>query len=293
MIRSMTGYGSAERTTDRVRISVEIRTVNNRSLKINPRTPEGFGTIEVEIERLLRERIGRGTVNVTLTVEPHGASARAPINRDVLSAYWNDLADLRKKVGEEAVSLDALLALPGVVSSETVLLSEIQDLPAQIQKAVGEALGRLDAMRETEGKVIRKDITAILDEMERHVAAIRHRTPTVVQEYQQRLKDRIADLLRGTEVPLDDQTLAREVAIFAERSDVNEELTRLASHAEQFRELLSTRGPVGRQLEFLTQEMYREANTIGAKANDAQISRDVVEIKVGVDRLREHSQNIE
>jgi len=295
MIRSMTGYGAAERTTDEVRIAVEIRTVNNRSLKVSQRTPEGLGAAEVVIDRLVRERLTRGTVFVSLTVEPVGAAARAPINREVLAAYWKDLARLREDLGrgDGPPALEALLGLPGVVGDEAVVLTGIKNLESLVQEAAREALDRLDAMREAEGQATAKDLAANLEELARRVAAVRSRAGCVIQEYRDRLQERAQALLEGVEIAADDATLAREVAFFAERSDINEELARLESHLEQMRDLLGASEPVGRRLEFLAQEMSREANTIGAKSNDVEIAREVLPIKVAVDRLREQSQNIE
>jgi len=295
MIRSMTGYGAAERTTDEVRVRVEIRTVNNRSLKVSQRTPEGLGAAEVVIDRLVRERLTRGTVHVLLTVEPVGAAARAPINREVLAAYWKDLARLREELGggDGPPALEALLGLPGVVGDEAVVLTGIKNLESLVKEAAREALDRLDAMREAEGQATAKDLAANLKEMGRCVAAVRQRAGVVIQEYRDRLQERAQALLEGVEIAVDDATLAREVAFFAERSDINEELARLQSHLEQMRDLLGASEPVGRRLEFLAQEMSREANTIGAKSNDVEIAREVLPIKVAVDRLREQSQNIE
>jgi len=295
MIRSMTGYGAAERTTGEVRIAIEIRTVNNRSLKVSQRTPEGLGAAEVVIDGLVRERLTRGTVYVRLVVEPLGAAARAPLNREVLAAYWKDLARLREELGggDGPPTLEALLALPGVVGDEAVVLTGIKNLESLVREAAREALDRLDAMRETEGQATAKDLAANLEEMARRVAAVRRRAGAVIQEYRDRLRERVQALLEGVEIAADDATLAREVAFFAERSDINEELARLESHLEQMRDLLGVSEPVGRRLEFLAQEMSREANTIGAKSNDVEIAREVLPIKVAVDRLREQSQNIE
>ena len=288
MLRSMTGYGAAERENDQVRIAVEVRTINNKFFKVTQRLPEGLGAAEVAIERLLRDTISRGTVNVGVTVEPRGPAARVPINTDVLAAYKRDLAQVT-----DSLSDDALLALPGVLGSEEVLLTGIENLQREIEAAVAEALDNLNRMRDAEGEATARDMAAALAEIEQRIAAVRQRAPAVVDDYRARLQQRVQAMLEGAEITVDDQSLIREVAFFAERSDVNEELTRLASHADQFRELLADSGPAGRKLEFLTQEMYREVNTIGSKANDPEISREVVEIKVAVDRLREHTRNIE
>ena len=294
MIRSMTGYGAAEHQDDQVRIAVETKTVNNRFFKTNLHLPEGLGAVEVLIERILRESITRGTITVNVTVEPRGAAARAPVNADILAAYWRDLAALAQRVGDPApVRLEALLALPGVVGAETALLTGIENLSGKIESALKDALGRLNAMRDTEGRATAEDMRRSLDEMERRIGLVEARVPAVTLEYRERLRQRVREILEGVEVAADDQILAREVAFAAERGDVSEELARLASHIAQYRELLDESGPAGRKLEFLTQEMYREVNTLGSKANDAEISRQVVEIKVGVDRLREQSLNVE
>jgi len=288
MIRSMTGYGAAERTTDQVRVAAEVRTVNNRYFKATIRLPDGLGALEPRIEPILRGAITRGTVYVGVTVEPRGAAARVPINAEVLQAYRRDLETLAPGVTD-----DALLALPGVVGEAEGRLTGIPDLPGLIEAVVGEAVENLNRMRETEGKATADDMAAIIDDIERRVSAVEARAPQIVQDYRNRLQERVQTLLDGVEVTPDDQTLVREVAFFAERSDINEELARLASHVRQFRDLLGAPGPVGRRFEFISQEMVREANTIGSKANDPEISREVVEIKVGVDRLREQAQNVE
>ena len=295
MIRSMTGYGAAERTTDTAHVAIEIRTVNNRSLKISQRTPEGLGAAEVEIERLVRQHLARGTVYVRLMVEPVGAAARAPLNREVLLAYWRDLAEVRKRLGAEGggLALDALLSLPGVVGDESMLMTGIPDVAALVRDVAAETLDRLDAMREAEGEATARDMVAHLDALEQRVSAIGERAPLVIEEYRDRLAERASALAKGVEIPVDDVSLAREVAFVAERADINEELARLASHLSQTRAILGTSEPVGRRLEFLAQEMVREVNTIGSKTNDAEIAHQVVELKVGVDRLREQSQNIE
>jgi uncharacterized protein (TIGR00255 family) len=304
----MTGYGQAQWSDDRVRIAVEVRAVNNRFIKIMPRTPEGLTCLEPAIEKRIREHLGRGTVNVNLTVEPQGSAARAPLNTAVLAAYWKDLAEVGRDLGIEGPpALDAVLLLPGVVGEEATVLVGIAHLAERVDQVVAEALGRLDAMRAAEGQATAQDLAATLQDMERRLAAVQRLAPKVVADYHQRLVVRVEMLLAGTPLAAEDPVLAKEVALFAERCDINEELARLASHIAQFREQLSAPGPAGarpgeggpcpsgagRRLEFLAQEMHREITTIGSKANDADISREVVEIKVAVDRLREQSQNIE
>lgn len=298
MIRSMTGYGAAERVDPDVRIAVEIRTVNNRFFKASLHLPEGLGAVEVAIDKILRASITRGTVSLTLGVEPRGAAARVPINKDILEAYLKDLGGFAgawsgKNDDYSSGLLGFVLGLPGVVGGQDVLLTGIDNLPARIEAVVQEGVARLNAMRDAEGQTTAADMRATLDEMEKWLAAVDARVPAVIEEYRQRLRERVTALLEGVEIALDDQVLAREVAFAAERSDINEEIARLRSHVGQFRELLVESGPGGRKLEFITQEMSREVNTMGAKSNDSDISRLVVSVKVGVDRLREQSQNVE
>ena len=298
MIRSMTGYGAAEQADQEVRIAVEIRTVNNRFFKSVLHLPEGLGAIEVTIDKILRETNTRGTISLGLMVEPRGGAARVPINKDILEAYMKDLEGFAggwsgKNTHYYNGLLGLALDLPGVVGSQDVLLTGIENLSDRIEAVVREAVGRLNAMRDTEGQATAADMRAALTEMERLIAAVEARVPFVINEYRDRLRQRVKELLEGVEIALDDQALAREVAFAAERSDINEEIARLKSHVSQYRELLVESGPAGRKLEFLTQEMYREVNTIGSKSADSEISRHVVGIKVGVDRLREQSQNVE
>jgi len=296
MIRSMTGYGAAERSDPDVRIAVEIRTVNNRFFKSVLHVPEGLGAVEVAIDKILRESITRGTISLGMALEPRGGGARVPVNKDILEAYLKDLDGFAGALGQKHY-YDALLGfvlnLPGVVGSQDVLLTGIANLPERIEAVVREAVGRLNAMRDTEGQATAADMRAALTEMERLIAAVDARVPAVINEYRDRLRERVKALLEGGDIAVDDQTLAREVAFAAERSDINEEIARLKSHVSQYRELLVESGPAGRKLEFLTQEMYREVNTIGSKSADSEVSRHVVGIKVGVDRLREQSQNVE
>jgi uncharacterized protein (TIGR00255 family) len=298
MIRSMTGYGAAERMDPDVRIAVEVRTVNNRFYKAGLHVPEGLGPVEVAIDKILREGITRGTISLSLVVEPHGAAARVPVNKDILEAYLRDLEGFaggwsQKHSNYYDALLGFVLGLPGVVGSQDVLLTGLANLPARIEAVVQEAVARLNAMRDAEGQATAADMRATLDTMDKALASVEARVPAVIEEYRDRLRERVTALLAGIEIALDDQALAREVAFAAERSDINEEIARLRSHLAQFRELLVESGPGGRKLEFLTQEMYREVNTMGAKSNDSEISRSVVEVKVGVDRLREQSQNVE
>jgi uncharacterized protein (TIGR00255 family) len=288
MIRSMTGYGTAERTTDAVRILVELRTVNNRYFKANVRLPEGLGGLEPRIESFLRDAVSRGTVTVNLTVEPRGTAARVPVNTDLMQAYRQDL-----EAAAPGITDDALLTLPGVVGEEQGRLTGIENLPEEIEAAVREAVDQLNRMRDAEGRATADDMAGALDDIDRRCKAVADRGPQIVEEYRRRLAERVEALLDGMEVAPDDQVLAREVAFFAERADVNEELARLSSHVRQFRDLFEATEPVGRRAEFIAQEMYREVNTIGSKSNDAEVAREAVEIKVDVDRLREQAQNIE
>ena len=223
MIRSMTGYGAAERADQEVRIAVEIRTVNNRFFKSVLHLPEGLGAVEVTLDKILRESITRGTISLSLAVEPRGGGARVPVNKDILEAYLKDLEGFKGGCGQGNTNYsDALLGfvlgLPGVVGSEDVLLTGIENLPGRIEAVVREAVGRLNAMRDAEGQATAADMRAALTEMERLIAAVDARVPFVINEYRDRLRQRVKDLLEGVEIAMDDQALAREVAFAAEQA---------------------------------------------------------------------------
>lgn len=290
----MTGFGDARYQRDDVAVAVELRTVNNRYLKVTVRAAEPYNLLEPEIERVVRRHIRRGTVQVLLTVRRQSQVQDYRLNPVALRSYADQLRGLHRELAlGNDISLAALLALPGVVEEPDPFSHQPGEDWAVVEPVLLEALERLQAMRAEEGRAMEAQLRRLLEDIHWHLEAIRVRAPQVVEDYRDKLHERVAALLREMDVELDRSDLIKEVAIFAERSDVTEEVVRLESHLGQFREVLGEHESPGRKLDFLTQEMFREANTIGSKANDVAIARHVVEIKGAVEKLRELVQNVE
>jgi uncharacterized protein (TIGR00255 family) len=293
MIRSMTGFGSATAQTTAGRFAVEIRSVNHRFSEVQVRLPRDLAALEDPVRATVQARVLRGRVEVSIVREDRGLRARSiRADTDVAAAYAQALKELAGALGLSGeLTLPQVAAFPDVIKVEEVR-EEADQLWQQLAPAVDSAAGALTRMREAEGRRLADDLLMRLGRISELTDTIVARAPAAVREYAARIKTRISELLG--EIPLDEQRVAAEVAIFAERSDINEELTRLRSHAEQFAlDLAASEGAVGRKLEFLLQEMGRETNTIGAKANDMEIARAVIAIKGELESLREQVLNIE
>ncbi len=293
MVRSMTGYGSATAQTAAGRFAVEIRSVNHRFSEIVVRLPRELSALEEQARAAVQARVLRGRVEVSILREDRGARIRSiRPDTDAAVAYAQALKELAGALGVSGdISLPLVAAFPDVIRVEEAR-EDAEQLWTELAPAVSEAADALASMREAEGRRLGRDLLMRLDRIRGLTDAIASRSSDAVADYSARLKGRVSDLL--SDVPLDEQRLAAEIVIFAERSDVTEELTRLRSHAEQFRsDLTAADGAVGRKLEFLLQEMGREANTIGAKANDIEIARAVIAVKGELESLREQVQNIE
>lgn len=292
MICSMTGYGDAELTTDGITYAVEIRSLNNRYFKASIKLPDPLQYLEPDIERLLRERLGRGSVTYALRLRSATGIEAYEINIAALERYVRQLQPLAALGVGITVELGSTLALPGVSQPPQLDEQEKQRQWDLVRGLTEQVIAKTVQMRAIEGKALRADLLAhcqsILDELE----AVRLRAPDVVREYHQRLTQRVEELASAARLTLDADSLAREVAIYAERSDISEEVARLASHIQQFRELCDSNELAGRKLDFLTQEMLREANTIASKSNDVRIARGVIEIKASIDRLKEQTANV-
>ena len=277
MPSSMTGYGAGRASGSRVAVEAEVRSVNSRSLKISVRTPPVLAPREADLEAIVRKRVRRGSVTVFLRVEFLKSS---------------DLLRIRPEVVEGALAPESRAALPGAVESG----AEDPLRPADwkvVRTALEEALAGLEAMRGKEAAHLVKDLRGIAKRMGGNLSAVAKRAPVVVDEYRKRLKDRVDLLLRDSGAALDEATLAREVAVYADRCDVTEEVTRLQAHLKEFDGYLKATGEVGRTLDFLAQEMHRETNTIGSKSQDTEIARRVIALKSDVDRLKEQVANLE
>lgn len=294
MLRSMTGYGDAHRQDDRLNVVAEVRTVNNRFLKVTTRLPEVYAVLEGDIERLIRDRIARGTVSITLRADSQSKAGRYSIDKTVLRSYWEQLSQAANDLNlPTPTDVLQLLDLPGVVlEQERWEIEPAQDWPL-IKQTLQEAIGRLNEFRDREGEWMRDELRQQCEFVREKLTVIGERAPGVVVHYRNRLKERVGQLLRDSDMHVEDTDLIREVSLFADRCDINEEITRLRSHLEQFVGCLDESGSAGRKLEFLCQEMFREVNTIGSKANDVEIAHAVVEMKGSIEKMREIVQNVE
>ena len=296
MIRSMTGFGCASFQVGGIAFEVEVRSVNHRHLDLRVRLPRPLSVLEPAVRERAQSRISRGKVDVGVSV-PEGAVSlqRIGIDRDAVREYARIAAELQESEGLAGpLSVDALLGLPGVARfAERELPPE--DLEAGLLDAVGRAADALDEMRVGEGAALERDLLARLETVARLSHSIEARAGEVRDAARERLRKRAEQLKLETGI-LDEARLHQEIVIAAERLDITEEIVRLRSHADQFREIVATAGcgrPVGRRLDFLLQEFAREANTIGAKGSDSPVAHWVVELKTEIERMREQVQNVE
>jgi len=293
MIQSMTGFGAAEHLEEEVAYAAEIRTVNSRYLKLTLKLPERFSFAEAPVDKLLRRELARGSVVYTLRVRDEGV-ATGLVNRRVLQGYVDQLSSVNLPPGVQgALDLATLATLSGVCQAPDADDSARRRQLEIIEELTHRALAALLEMRQQEGKALHDDLQNACRAIREHTEVIGAAAPRVLDEYHERLRSRVELLLREGQLELEQDALQREVAIFAERCDVSEELTRLASHVDQFGGLCAGDEQAGRKLEFLAQEMLREANTVASKSNDAQITREILEVKVLIDRLREQVQNVQ
>ena len=294
MIRSMTGYGHAEVAGVRLSLSVECKSLNHRHLDVALRLPRALGAFELDARRLIQGAVQRGRVEVSVTVVPlEGApAADLTINMAQARAY----IDMARRAGDELKlggipSLQWMLEQPGVISrEEQSSLSPDEGWPL-LHDALEKALGELRARRDAEGAALDKELRALLATMGEHVGVMAARGPAATERKQQRLRERVQALIGST--PLDEARLATEVAMWAEKSDITEELARLRAHMGELARLLDEGGAVGRTLDFLIQEMNREVNTVGSKADDLELSQAAIAAKSTLEKLREQAQNIE
>lgn len=290
----MTGHGEAHRQRGGVAVSVELRTVNNRYLKLQVRATEGYAALESRIEELVRQKVRRGTVQVGLRIDCEATADQYRINETVLRSYARQLNSLGMELeSEEQVGLKSLVLLPGVVTERQPSTDVAEEHWPLVREALEVALEQLETMRREEGKAMAADLTANCKALAAEADKIEERCPAVVEAYRARLLERINKLLEEFGVRIQPADIVKEVGLFADRADVSEELVRLRSHLEQFTAVLAANESNGRKLDFLTQEMFRETNTIGSKANDAEISRRMVEMKTTIERIREMVQNVE
>ncbi len=290
----MTGYGRGECSQDGFKITVELSSVNRKQTEISVTLPREMELMEAQMRDLINRHIARGRLTVRVTRHAGGnlSSARMHLNAALARAYARELHRLSRELHLPGpVTLDHLVRAPGVFQTDEQLVEEEDFWPA-VEKALKKALVALVRMRGREGAHLAKDLAKRVDLMRRATTRVQRHSPGVARRYREQLIERIKSA--GLETPAaDDERLLKEVVYFADRSDISEELTRLQSHFQQFQDCLRSREPVGRTLDFLAQEMNREINTIGSKANDTLISREVVTLKAELEKFREQAQNVE
>ena len=292
MLLSMTGFGAANRSDGETTVTVEIKTVNNRYFKLALRMTEGFGPLEPRIETLIRALIDRGTVSVSLRIRKK-RKAEYRIAESVLQSYYKQLVALG--LGRITnPTLAGLLTLPGVIETDAEQFdSELESIWQVVKQTVNDALNNLQTMRKAEGESMAVDLAANVELLKVLVRNVEMLTPNVAEQYRIRLEERVGKILAEHGAILSSADLVREIAIYADRCDVSEEIVRFRSHIAQFDEALKSKESCGRKLDFLTQELFRETNTVGSKANDAEITKHVVDMKTVIERIREMVQNVE
>lgn len=288
----MTGFGEARHADGRLSVTVELRSVNNRHFKLSAKISDPYSALESDIERQIREVVHRGTVQLSIRVDRPRQPEDYRLNLVALSSYRDQVAKLSSG-SDSAIDVGALLVLPGVVENRKEQADDPREDWPLLSKVLGEALQKFQQARRDEGRAMDQELRVQATIVAENLARVELRGPVVVSQYQARLRDRVQALVADHGLTIDANDLVREVAIFSERADIAEEMTRLRSHLVQFVGVLDETESGGRKLEFIVQEMGRETNTIGSKANDVEISRCVFEMKGSLEKIRELIQNVE
>jgi uncharacterized protein (TIGR00255 family) len=293
-MKSMTGYGRGECARDGFKVTVELSSVNRKQGEISVALPRDLEVLEAQIRDVINRSVSRGrlTARVSLHAADGRTSARVRINEPLAKAYVRELNRLAKDLKLAGpVTLDMLARAPGVFETDEEM-ADAEDFWPAVEKALNTGLATLLKMRQREGAHLAKDLSARIAVMRKTTAQVQKRAPDVQTRYREQLLQRVK--AAGVETPdVNDERLLKEIVYFADRSDISEELTRLQSHYQQFDDCLNSAEPVGRTLDFLAQEMNREVNTLGSKANDSEISRAVVTLKAELEKFREQAQNVE
>ena len=292
MIKSMTGFGRATAEGEGIKVTVELRTVNNRHLDVHVRLSQEFTELELAVKKQVQAALKRGRVDVSIMIE-RGGTVAFDINRDAVRAYLDAVGVLKEEFGLGGdIALDSIVRLPGVLQSTSSSVAADAAVAETVATATTSALSDLVAMRAVEGAELATEMNSRIERIEALMPLIELRAEQLPTQYRDRLEKRLAELVRGK--PIDETRLAQEVAYLAERSDIAEELARLKSHLGQFRQtMLGEAGEAGKRLDFLLQEMNREANTVLSKSGDVEISESAITIKAEVEKLREQVQNVE
>lgn len=291
MIKSMTGFGQGSATGENFKVRVDLRTVNNRFLDVHTRLPQELSSLEMSLKKQIQAKLKRGRIEMTIAVE-QTRQANFEINRPLVAGYLAALSQAKTEFNLQGdTTLELIAKLPGAlqVSQNTSTLDEA--LVAGVTEALAQALNSLTEMRTVEGQELARELNTRLDKIESQIPIIEEEAKLLPAMYRERLMKRLQDILKTGQV--DEARVAQEVVTLADRSDISEELTRLKSHVTQMRDTLGSDDEVGKRLDFLLQEMNREANTILSKSNDLAISDAAIVVKTEVEKLREQAQNVE
>ena len=294
MIKSMTGFGRCRTVLHGREISVEIKSVNHRFFEFSCRTPKGYGFLDDKLKALVNSRVSRGKIDMFVTVgTAEDTPAEVKINHSLVSGYINAMKEISETYGiENDVTVTAISRFPDVYTVSKAPENE-EEITADVLEAANTAIDGFIAMREAEGEKMKADILGRAEVILATVDEIDERSPQTVKEYEERLLDRINRTLQDYNINIDGQRVLAEVAVFADKVAVAEETVRLRSHFAQLSKIMESQTPIGREIDFIIQEMNREANTIGSKVQDAEIAHKVVKIKSEIEKMREQIQNIE
>ncbi|QDT39460.1 Conserved hypothetical protein CHP00255 [Stratiformator vulcanicus] len=290
----MTGFGTARAETEAWAATVELKSVNNRYLKVSTRLPEVLNPKEGDVERIIKEFVARGSVQLQIRLEPTDCKTPYRVNADLVKDYWTQAEAIRLDLGKSApIPISSLFQLPGTLVDVSKATASIEEVWPLVERALRSAGEKLLEFRHYEGAAMDAELRKYAKVIAEQVDAVEKQAPAVISTYREKMLDRIRTALSESDATVTEENLIRETAIHADRCDVTEEIARMRSHLTQFEQFLDDSESQGRKLDFLIQEMNREINTIGSKANDASIAHLVVELKGAVEKLREILQNVE
>ena len=291
-MKSMTGYGKGEAQNDSKKVAIELKSVNNRYLEINSRLSKYFSFADEIVKKCVQEKIKRGTVEVLFSYEVMSGSGKViAVDKGLAAEYIKAAKILSETTGIDSdFGINQLMKMPDVLSV-TAPPENREELEELFKLATEKAIVNLENMREVEGESIKIDLKKLAGNIVSSLSEVKFRVPSIVIEYKEKLKKRIKELCE--DVSVDETRFASEVAFFADRSDINEEISRLTSHVEQFFSALEDNESVGRRLDFISQEMNREINTMGSKANDLSLTKYVIEMKNELEKIKEQIRNVE
>ena len=293
-MRSMTGYGDSVSETPEFVLGIDIKAVNNRFLKISSKISDEVSFLQIDLDESVRKQLARGSIFFTLRFQPTAFSDLYQVNEDVVKKYVATVKKLGEELGlTEEVRLQDILTLPGAIKTDDSVIPERAEVLPIALETMENALAKMIEMREHEGGNLHGDLRVRCENLGNLMGEVKKAAPQALEEHFRKLGERTRALLGEQKAGLDEDGILREAALLAERSDISEEIARMDSHLEQFSETMESTEPVGRKLEFICQEMFRESNTMGSKAPGSEVGRFVVEIKAEVDRLKEQVLNVE